>query len=137
MRALRPANLLLVHVRGTSARDGFLAYYTRHSIEPGADRLFFFNVDGAGADLGDPRPYTAHVETQLGPARFLSGGKLDLSEWPLGLPIGFVFDEDEQRASATFVGGGGAATEVLPSPSDVDHLLEDPGAFLVSYRPGG
>ena len=133
VRASRPANLLCLHVRGTSADDGFLAYYTRHPIEPGADRLFFFNVVG-GRDLGDPRPYTAHVRL-VGPAHIVSGRKVDLSRWPLGLPLSVLLDENDQRPGGTLVGPGGAATEVLPVPSEVGHLLEEPGAFLVSYRP--
>lgn len=132
VRATRPSNLLLVHVRGTSAADGFLAYYTRHPVEPGADRLFFFGVV-AGAGIGDPRPYTAHVRL-VGPARIAWSRTVDLSHWPLGLPLSLVLDEDDQRSGPTLVGAAGAATEVLPTPSEVGRLLEDPGAFLSTYR---
>lgn len=132
VRARRRSNLLLVHVRGTTAADGFLAYYTRHPIEAGPDRLFFFNVV-AGQQIGDPRPYTAHVRL-AGPARIVSWRRVDLAQWPLGLPLSLGFDEDDRQPGGTRVGGDGAAVGVLPTPSAVRHLLAEPGAFLVSYR---
>jgi hypothetical protein len=132
VRAQRPSDLLLVHVRGTGPADGFLAYFTRHPIEPGADRLFFFNVV-AGEQIGDPRPYTAHVRL-VGTARVVSWRKVDLTEWPLGLPLSLVFDENDRRPGATRVGGGGPAIGALPTPSDVRYLLYAPRIFLVPYR---
>jgi len=132
VRAWRPADLLLVHVRGTGPADGFLAYYTRHPIEPGADRLFFFNVV-AGEQTGDPRPYAAHVRL-VGAARVVSWLKVDLTEWPLGLPLSLVFDESDRRPGATRVGSGGPAVGALPAASDVRYLLYAPRTFLVPYR---
>lgn len=132
VRARRRSNLLLVHVRGTGPAGGFLAYYTRHPIDSGADRLFFFNVV-AGPQTGDPRPYTAHVRL-AGPARVISSQRVDLTRWPLGLPLSLVFDEDDRQPGGTPVGGDGAAVAVLPTPSAVRHLLAEPGAFLGSYR---
>ena len=131
LRTLRPANLLLVHVRGTLADDGFHAYYTRHPIDPGADRIFFFNAVH-GSAIGDPRPYTAHLRL-VGPARFVSVERVDLTAWPLGVPLSVMFDEDDPGRGSTFVGP--AATVQLASPSDVTDLLEDPGAALVRYHP--
>jgi hypothetical protein len=131
LRTIRPANLLLVHVRGTSSDDGFHAYYTRHPIEPGADRMFFFNAVH-GSAIGDPRPYTAHLRL-VGPARFVSVEKVDLAAWPLGVPLSVMFDEDDPGTGSTFVGP--AATVQLATPSEVTDLLEDPGAALVRNHP--
>jgi len=132
VRASRPSSLLCLHVRGSTEHDGFLAYYTRHPIEPGADRFFFFNVV-SGVELGDARPYTAHVRL-VGPARLIAIRRLDLSRWPFGLPMSLVFDADDGGTARTMMGTTGAAFEKLPAPSDVGRLLQDPGAFLSSYR---
>jgi hypothetical protein len=133
LHATRPASLLCVHVRGSSVHDGFIAYYTRHPIEPGANRYFFFNLV-SGEDLGDARPYTAYLRT-VGPAQLVSIRRLDLSRWPLGLPLSLEFDADDRGTARTMMGTAGTAIELLPAPSEVGHLLEDPGAFLSLYQP--
>ena len=132
VRASYPAHLLLVHVRA-STPERFLAYYTRHPVEPGEDRCFFFNVV-AGRDVGETRAYTAYVRV-VGAAEFVSIRTLDLSRWPLGLPLSFVFDAEDTREGGTRVGRYGAATEGLPTPAEVNHLLQEPRAFLRSYQP--
>ena len=47
----KEVDLLCVHQRSRTDGSAFLAYYTRHRILPGQDRLFFFNVI-AGATVG-------------------------------------------------------------------------------------
>lgn len=132
VRASSPAHLLLVHVRA-STPERFLAYYSRHPVEPGEERYFFFNVV-AGRDVGETRPYAAHVRV-VGAAELVSIRTADLSRWPLGLPLSFVFDAEDAREGGTRVGRYGAATEGLPTPAEVHHLLEEPRAFLRSYQP--
>ena len=91
VRSSKEVDLLCVHQRSRTDGSPFLAYYTRHRILPGQDRLFFFNVI-AGADVGDHRPYEAWVRV-VGPAELVSARRLDLSGWRFGLPLSFVFDE--------------------------------------------
>ena len=76
VRASSPAHLLLVHVRAATPGP-FLAYYTRHPVEPGEDRYFFFNVV-AGRDVGETRPYAAYVRV-VGAAELVSIRTVDLS----------------------------------------------------------
>ena len=112
--------------------NAFLAYYTRHRILPGRDRLFFFNVI-AGADVGDTRPYEAWVRL-MGPAELVSVRRLDLSGWHLGLPLSFVFDERGISAESTFVGGHEPATDGLPDPRGRRGVPAKP-AWLPRPRP--
>jgi hypothetical protein len=132
VRATRPSDLLCLHVRSAAEKDGSLAYFTRHPVEPGADRLFFFNVV-AGRASADPRPYTAHVRL-VGPAQLVSAQELDLSRYELGLPLSLLFDVDDRGTGATRLGADAVATEGLADLSLVPKLLEDPSAFLASVR---
>jgi hypothetical protein len=133
VRATRPSDLLCLHVRSSAEKDGSLVYFTRHPIEPGADRLFFFNVV-AGRASGDPRPYAAHVRL-VGPAQLVSAQELDLSGYELGLPLSLVFDEVDRGGGGTRLGAAAVATESLADLSEVPKFLEDPGAFLSASRP--
>ena len=133
VRSSKEVDLLCVHQRERTDGSAFLAYYTRHRILPGKDRLFFFNVI-AGADVGDPRPYEAWVRV-MGPAELVFVRRLDLSGWHLGLPLSFVFDEGGISAESTFVGGHEPATDGLPDPPTVAEFLRNPRGFLVPYQP--
>ena len=54
VRSSREVDLLCVHQRSQADGNAFLAYYTRHRILPGKDRLFFFNVDRGRHLRGQP-----------------------------------------------------------------------------------
>ena len=83
VRSSKEVDLLCVHQRSRTDGSAFLAYYTRHRILPGRDRLFFFNVI-AGAAVGDDRPYEAWVRL-IGTGELVSARRLDLSGWRFGL----------------------------------------------------
>ncbi len=112
----------------------FLAYYTRHRILPGKDRLFFFNVI-AGAAVGDNRPYDAWVRL-VGPGELVSARRLDLSGWRLRP----AFEPRLRRArrlrpsprSSTV---RGPSTDGLPSPATVAEFLRSPRGFLAPPPP--
>ena len=133
VRSSKEVDLLCVHQRSRTDGNGFLAYYTRHRILPGRDRLFFFNVI-AGADVGDHRPYEAWVRV-VGPAELVSVRRLDLTGWRFGLPLSFVFDERGISAESTFVGGHEPSTDGLPDPPTVAEFVRNPRGFLVPYQP--
>jgi hypothetical protein len=131
IRAERPSVLFCVHVREPWAGEPFLAYYTRHAVDPG-DRFFFFNIV-SGRDPGDCRPYAAHIRL-VGPAEIIATRALRLPAGPLGLPLGFVFDGRSLSASGPFLTTTGPATGSLPTPAEVGHLLSEPKAFLLPFR---
>ena len=133
VRSSREVDLLCVHQRGQTDGNPFLAYYTRHRILPGQDRLFFFNVV-AGAGVGDNRPYNAWVRL-VGPGEFVSARRLDLSGWRFGLPLSLVFDDSGIPAESTFVGGRGPSTDGLSSPAAVAEFLRSPRGFLAPPPP--
>ena len=133
VRSSKWVDLLCVHQRVPASGEGFQAYFTRHAIPPGRDRLFFFNVV-AGVGVGDERAYTAWVRL-LGPAEIVSVRRLELADWPFGLPLSFTLDAASEWIEPSFVGAQGPATQALDSATQVDALLSDPRDFLVSPSP--
>ena len=133
VRSSREVDLLCVHQRGRANDRAFLAFYTRHRILPGKDRLFFFNTV-AGATVGDSRPYNAWVRL-VGPGELVSARRVDLSGWDLGLPLSLVLDDTGVPVESTFVGAGAPSTDGLPSPESVVEFLRSPRGFLTPPRP--
>jgi hypothetical protein len=131
VRSKRETDLLCLHQRGRADGNAFLAYYTRHRILPGKDRLFFFNVV-AGAAVGDNRPYSAWVRL-LSPGELVAARRLDLSGWRFGLPLSLVLDDGDGSVESTFVGAEAPATDRLPSPETVAEFLRSPRGFLAPY----
>jgi len=99
--ASQSVELLCAHVRERTSKSDPLAYYTRHRIQPDREQFFFFNIV-SGTNIGDDRPYTAFVRVR-GKAELLSSTRVDLSAWSLGLPLGFVFDENDDQVGSPFI----------------------------------
>jgi hypothetical protein len=110
-----PLDLFCQYVRAGSAHDPPLAYYTRHQLQPNREQFFFVNLVG-GTQLGDDRPY-AYMVTVRGGAQIVSSTRVNLSSWSLGLPLSFVFNDNDDHAGSSFVGRERPVTEFfIPSP---------------------
>jgi hypothetical protein len=100
--ARRPVDLLCVHLRDPTPEGSTpLYYYTRHTLEPEREQLFFVNPV-TGTAIGDDRPYTLHVRVR-GRAEILSVQKLDLSSWSVGLPLSLLFTREQDSAVARMI----------------------------------
>jgi hypothetical protein len=97
-----PEDLLCIHVRESAGLKPALAYYTRHRLSPNREQFFFVNVS-CGREGGDERPYTLSVIVRGG-ARILSGRQIDLAGWSIGLPLSFVFEDDNDEPRNSFIG---------------------------------
>jgi hypothetical protein len=119
--APRPVELVLAHVRERTSKSDELSYYTRHRLEPDREQYFFFNVV-SGTGIGDDRPYTAIVRVR-GRAEILSATRVDLSQWSLGLPLSFVFDENDERVGSPFIAPILPTEETYASRAEIEASL--------------
>jgi hypothetical protein len=120
--AHRAVTLFCVHVRkGTPSGSTPLFYYTRHRLGPDRDQFFFVNVV-SGTRIGDDRPYTLYVGVR-GRAELLAVTKVDLSGWKVGLPLSFVFNEDDDQPGSALIEDGLPVTDEFNSLPEAEAFV--------------